>query len=258
MKNLQKILIPIDFSNVAKNAVQYANVLLQKQSAEAVLIYINRDDNPKNEIEILKDFSAFENDTLLDVTFQYQFHIGVGNLLAALIKASNNLEPACIIVGTKGNRKADLSLVSSLIRSVDFPVIVVPENYKNHQVRKIAFANDYKPIQASEAIKPLWKFALEFRAKVDLLHINYKKKEILLPEDASEKTLDYYLQSQEHKYVYISSDDVELAINEYIRENNIDLLVILSRDHGKNKLKSEGRLISQLTAHAQVPILALC
>lgn len=30
MKNLQKILIPIDFSNVAKNAVQYAIGILEK------------------------------------------------------------------------------------------------------------------------------------------------------------------------------------------------------------------------------------
>lgn len=113
-----------------------------------------------------------------------------------LVKASNKLEPDYIIIGTKGTRKADISLASSLIRSVNSPVIVVPENFKKRRISNIVFANDYKPIQASEAIKPLWKFALEFQAKVDLLHINHKRKEILVPEDASENTLEYYLQAR--------------------------------------------------------------
>lgn len=258
MKNLQKILIPIDFSPVALNAIRYANGILEKHLTEVTLVYVNTYEKPLKPSEIQSAFKAFEREALQHVTFYYKFKVLNGNLLTELVNESKAREIDLVIMGTKGERASDLSLASALIRSVFCPVIVVPENFHKLHIRKIAFANDYRPIQSSEAIKPLWEFALEFRAKVYLLHINYSRKEELVPADDAESTLEYYLQSLEHEYDYLESDDVELTIHQYIEENKIDLLVILSRDHGSNQLKSEGRLIAQLTAHAAVPILALC
>lgn len=258
MNKLQKILIPIDFSKVAENAVRYAAGILERQAAEVILVHVNRDEHPRSEVDIKEDFKVFQKEVLQQVNFSYNFRITKGNLFSELVKINEELAPDYIIIGTKGNRENDLSLASALIRSVHCAVIVVPEHYKNHHIKKIVFANDYQPIQDSNAIKPLWKFALDFRAKVVLLHINHKNKEVLVPDDAAESTLEYFLQSHDHEYVYISSDDVEVAINNYLHDQKGDLLVILSRDHGSNKLKSEGKLIAQLTSYAQVPILALC
>lgn len=258
MKKLQKILIPIDFSSVAVNAVKYAEGILEKDMAEVLLVYVNRHSNPRSLADISREFKEFEKEVLNDVNFYYEFTIINGNILTELVNAVKRTVPDLTIIGTKGRRDTDFSLAAALIRSVYCPVTVVPEHYKKHHIRKIAFANDYKPIRDSEAIKPLWEFALEFRAKVYLFHINFSRQEELIPADDAESTLEYYLQSVDHEYAYLLSDDVEQAINNFIVENKIDLLVILSRDHGNNQLKSEGRLITQLAAHAEIPILTLC
>lgn len=252
-------MIPVDFSPVAHNAVQYANGILENQLAEVVLFYVNTHDHPRAEQDIKRQFKAFEKESLQGVNFYYEFEILQGNLLIELINASREEEADLIIIGTKASRASDLSLASALISSVYCPVIVVPENFKKQRIKKIAYANDFRPIQESHSIKPLWEFALEFGAKVYLLHINNSNQRLLVPvSDAAESTLEYYLESLDHEYVYLTSDDMELAIDQYIKEQKIDLLVILSRDHGCNQLESEGRLIAQLTAHAEVPILALC
>ena len=56
----------------------------------------------------------------------------------------------------------------------------------------------------------------------------------------------------------LSKEAIDFSRNQYIEKNTIDLLVILSREHGTNHLKSEGKLITELTAHASIPILVLC
>lgn len=264
MQKVDKILIPVDFSPVAEKAVMYADGILEKHPAEVVLVYINANDRHKEEIEIFDAFKAFESEVLEKVHFKYSFQLINGDLLtgidllSGLVRATQEAEANMVIIGTKGRRESDISLASALIRAIEVPVIVVPDHFTKNQIKKIAFANDYKPIKEAEAIKPLWEFTLEFGAKVYLLHVNQPRKKELALADSAESALEYYLDSLEHEYVYLKGEDVELTINNYIKAKDIDLLVILSRDHGRNQLKSEGRLINQLTIHAEIPILALC
>ena len=258
MQKLQKILIPIDFSPTAANAVRYANGIFEKHQAEVALVYINMPEYPITEDEISLRYEKFKKEVLHEVKFSYDFHVWYGNLLNELVSAVKGQQADLVIMGSKGKRETDVSLASALIRAVECPVIVVPDHYSQYRIRKIAFANDYKPIQESEAIRPLWEFALEFGAKVFLLHLSNTKKHQLVLADDAESTLEYYLENLDHEYVYLKNDDFQQAINEYIETNKIDLLVILSRDHGRNQMKSEGRLITLLTDHAQVPVLALC
>ncbi|WP_161622697.1 universal stress protein [Cesiribacter andamanensis] len=258
MKNLQKILIPIDFSPVATNAVLYANSILEKHLAEVVLVYVNTADQRMEEAAIKKAFKEFEASTLKSVSFYYEFVILKGRLLLELVKASEFYSPDLLIMGTRSGRESDVSLASALIGAVDAPVLVVPENFDRRQIRKIAYANDYRPIRESFVFAPMWEFALEFKAKVYLLHVNQKRVEKLVPADAAESSLEYYLESIPHEWVYLSGDDMQQTISHYLRQHAIDLLVVLARDHGVNQLESEGRLIAQLTAFAEVPILTLC
>jgi len=258
MIKLKKILIPVDFSAVTKNAVEYAENLVEKLRAEVVLAFVNTHEKSKTNQEILDLFRTFEREMLRNVQFKYDFKILNGNILDALVEEINNSDIDLIITGTKGKKDEDLTLSASLIQSTNCPVIVVPSNNKNFRIDKIAFATDYKPIAASEVIKPLWILALEFSAKVYLVHINQDPKKVPVLTDAAEDTLEYYLGHVDHEHVYINSQDMEEGINNYVNEKEIDLLVVLSRDHGDNKLKSENRLIAQLAAHSTIPILALC
>lgn len=262
MEKFKKILVPIDFSPVAKNAVEFANGILEKQSAEVILVNVITSESTRTMEEVNEQFRIFEAEVLKDLNFNYSFKVFNGeelpgiDLLAGLIKANHEINSDLIIMGTRAERNSDISLASALIRSVECPVLVVPDDYTEFKIKKIAFANDYKPIRESESIKPLWEFALEFGAKVYLFHVEQSTRQAVLADEA-ESTLEYYLDALDHEYVYIKNQDMEQAIIDFDRENNIDLLVILSRDHGSNELKSEGKLVKQLTTHAKIPVLAI-
>ncbi|MEM7110546.1 MAG: universal stress protein, partial [Bacteroidota bacterium] len=59
------------------------------------------------------------------------------------------------------------------------------------------------------------------------------------------------------EYVYITSDDIEQSIMNFIKEKDIDVLTVLLRDHGGNQLESEGRLVKKIVTHSNVPVLNL-
>lgn len=258
MKALQKVLIPVDFTSVSENAVAYAIDVLEHRPLEALFVHVKPVGSSLTDEEAETDFHEHYRELLQKATFSYHFKCTQGNLLDELIKAKALLDADMIIMGTQGNRPSSVSIAASLVRLVYCPVIVIPESYKNHRIGKIVFANDYKPIRSSEAIRPLWELALDNRAKVILLHVNPQRNPILVEDDMAENALEYYLDSLEHEYIYLSNEDVEEAINSYLIEHEVDLLAILSRDHGSNQLKSESRLIAQLTAYAGIPVLVLC
>ncbi len=258
MKKLQKVLIPIDFTPVSENAMAYAIGVLEHRPSEVLFVYVKPVDSIQTDDELEHNFKDYYQELLQKATFPYEFRSTEGVLLDALIKVKALSDADMIIMGTKGKRPSNVSVAASLVRMVYCPVLVVPEGYASHQIKKIVFANDYKPIRSSEAIRPLWELALNNGAKVILLHVNLQREPVLLEDDMAESSLDYYLDSLEHEYVYLSNENVEQAINGFMAENEIDLLSILSRDHGSNQLKSESRLIAQLTAYSGVPVLVLC
>lgn len=258
MKKLQKILIPVDFTPVSKNAMAYAIDVLEHRPLEALFVHVKPAGSNLTDDEAEHNFNEYYREILQQATFPFHFKCTQGNLLDELLKAKALLDADMIIMGTQGNRPSSVSVAASLVRLVYCPVIVIPEAYKNPRIGKIVFANDYKPIRSSEAIRPLWELALDNRAKVILLHVNHQREAVLLEDDMAENALEYYLDSLEHEYIYLSNEDVEQAINSYLTAHEVDLLAILSRDHGSNQLKSESRLIAQLTAYAGIPVLVLC
>lgn len=258
MESLQKVLIPVDFTIVSENAIAYANGVLRHRPSEVIFVYVKPEDSVLTDTELELDFRSHYQNLLLKAPFTYSFKSTQGDLLNELIKAKALFGADMIIMGTKGTLPSNVSLAASLVRLVYCPVIVVPQSYKVHRIQKIVFANDYRPIPYPEAIKPLWELGLDTRAKVFLLHVNLKRESVLLNDDESEGALGYYLDSLEHEYVYLSNENVELAIKDYLTHNEIDLLAILSRDHGSNQLKSERKLIAQLTAYSAIPVLVLC
>ena len=63
-KNLKKILIPVDFKEPSKKAVNYAGILAKRQKAEVTLLYVI--DTPGLLAQLLLSFTTLPNE--LDFT----------------------------------------------------------------------------------------------------------------------------------------------------------------------------------------------
>lgn len=260
MKNIKNILIPTDFSATAKNAVNFTKAVFKNLPVNVYIVHIN--ELSRNLAEIRQEFHRFKEETFKDKDFfHYEFHVANGSLIPDITNIVDKFKVDLVIMGTKGIRETNEKLstnTTNLIRIISCPLIVIPESCKNYKLRRIAYANDYKPLVQTTVLKTLWSMASEFKAKVFLLYINNDLKKPVIPADDSDNAFEYYLDGIEHEYIYMNEGNLEKAFGNFIASKEIDLLVTLTRDHGPNKSESEGRLIAELTTHAKYPILTLC
>lgn len=246
---MKKILIPIDLSGASENAIDFVSDVFGDIRADLHLIHVKEENEKLDDIKTA--FTALENNKLIPTGVKYNFEIFPGNLLDEIQTTINTEMPDLLVMGTRGASGSKLS--KALIKLSNCPVMLIPDNYHETKIKRIAYANDFKDIKDSTVLKPLLELSQAMKAKVYLLHINRDNN----VQDHAEASLEYYLDYVNHEYVCITSEDIEQAIMDFIREKKIDLLTVLLRDHGSNNLSSEGRLVKDLVRHSNVPVLNL-
>lgn len=251
-KVMKTILIPVDFSSSSVKAIAYAGTVFHHEPIKFEIIYVKSPNGDISDASINDMFRQFEIAELKRINIPYSFHIVHGNLLEKIQQSIAVLQPFLVIMGT--NRS---SLAKALVKLTDTAIVMIPEKSDKMEIKRIAFANDFHNIKASSALDPLLKLSQALKAQVHIVHVVNEKEEAVPVHDDAEASIEYYLDHVVHEYVGVKSDDIVKAINEYVDEQNIDLLAILIRDHGKNNLHSNGMLIEQLVEQSTVPILIL-
>lgn len=246
---MKTILVPIDFQNASERALRYIENVFSAKPVELQLVNVVPTENKTSDQDIRKAFKEFESKVLKNFSIPYRFSIIRGNLLEEIQGAIHFYQPSLVIFGTSGNE-----LTKALIKLTDCPVMIIPASSKKSRIRNIVYANDFNEVKSSSAFEPLLDLSKSFAAKVHIIHIN--KDEHTVP-DSAEASLEYYLQLVDHEYASMKSDDFVVALQEYVKNEDIDVLTVLLRDHGQNAINSNGKLIEELVSKTEIPVLSL-
>jgi nucleotide-binding universal stress UspA family protein len=246
---MKSILVPIDFQSASIRALRYIEDVFREVPVQLILINVLAAEDPTDRKEIEKAFEKFESKVLKKYPLQYRFIVLRGNLLDEIQQAIHQYKPTLVIIGTSGR-----NLSKAFVKLNDCPVMIIPENNSRKKIRNIAYANDFNAVKASAAFAPLLDLSQIFAAKVHIIHLNKDEK---AEPDAAEPSLEYYLQLVEHEYASIPSKDFVTALNDYVHKEDIDVLSVLLRDHGQNKIGTDGKLIEELVSKADLPVLSL-
>ncbi len=246
---MKSLLVPIDFQGASIRVLRYIEDVFRDRPVQLHLLNVVSPSDPTDAAEIEKAFEKFEKKVLANYPLPYQFTSMRGNLLEEIQKAIHLYKPSMVVIGTSGR-----NLSKAFVKLTDCPVMIVPENNNRTKINKIAYANDFNAVRASAAFAPLLDLSQTFDAKVHIIHINRSGQGEL---DSAEPSLEYYLQLIEHEYASIPSTDFVKALDEYVHREDIDVLSVLLRDHGQNKLDTDGKLIEELVTRANLPVLSL-
>lgn len=247
---MKTILVPLDFHSASERALEYIQDVFYKHPVEIQLVSVLAADDRKTEEEIRKEFTAFEHKVLRHFGLPYRFSVVRGNLLDEIQRAINTYKPSLVIMGAKKT-----ILTKALMKVTNCAVLIIPEVTKKQQIKNIVYANDFNPVATSDAFGPLADLSKEFGARVHVIHI--LKDDENLTKDRAEGSLEYYLQAVDHEYATMEKENFVNALEEYIRKRDIDVLSLLLRDHGKNSLNSNGKLIEAVLSKTDVPVLTL-
>lgn len=287
-QNVQKILVPIDFSDYSVNACRYAIGLAEKLNAEIKLLHVyynpiinsmpltdtyyyqvNMDEIIREiEIRAKENMESFyndlmekiERDNIEGVKIDYELVSGIAS--DEIIIKSEEYNPEVIIIGTRGRgeRENDLigSVTAKIIEDAKIPVLVIPEDsiYQGIATINIMYVTDFDESDYN-AMKKLMNIMAPFDFRLYCVHIG--KAESNVWDKVKMDNLKTKLKKQYGDYEFecslIEEEDFLKGIQEFIREKNIDIISLVT--HKRNiisKLFNPSRA-RKVLFHTNIPFL---
>jgi nucleotide-binding universal stress UspA family protein len=287
-RSVQRILVPIDFSDYSVNACKYAIGLAEKLNAEIKLIHVYYNpvvnsmpltdtyyyqvnmDEVIREIEIrakenMDEFymdlkEKIENDNIEGVKIDFSLVRGIAS--EEIIAKSKEYKPDVIIIGTrgKGDRENDLigSVTAKIIEDTKVPVLVIPEDslYQGIATINILYATNFDDSDY-KSIKKLMNVLSPFEIRLYCVHIGTEDSNVwdkVKMDSLKDKLLKEY-GDYEIECSIIETEDFYIGVQDLIREKKIDILSLVT--HKRNLIS---KLLNPSTTrkvlfHTNIPFL---
>lgn len=275
---MKKILVPIDFSKTSENAFVYALEMAKVYNAELLLLhtfdlpFVDNQVVAFNYAEIydtLEMTTSNQFDTemtkLADIAKEYNAqgvilnHITMSGDLIQNIKEVVVLENiGFVVMGTKGASGWFDSLIgtttNNVIADVSVPVLSVSHDAQFHRMETIGFTTLYRE-EDMDALNDVLAMAKKMNAKVKCLYVKTSDSEFRGQEINFWES--HYKDEKDLEFFIIPNEDVEATIEDFIENQSIDLLAMVTHKKGffaQYFTTSTTQLMSQ---HSKTPILAI-
>ncbi|MBT8303917.1 MAG: universal stress protein, partial [Bacteroidia bacterium] len=177
---------------------------------------------------------------------------------AAKIVDDENID--IIVMGTKGetnDRKMTFgSHTLQVLKYVHCPVLAIPENYKYTQPKQIVFPTNYMIPYKRRELKLLCEMASPYRAKIEMIYISEFDKLSLRQED-NQNFIKDELCKNEIEFKTLKAKNVKKAIDDHIKEHNVDMLVMVNTRHSFLENILFRSTIDKISLHVAIPFLAM-
>jgi len=287
-QNVQRILVPIDFSDYSVNACRYAIGLAEKLNAEIKLMHvyynpvvnsmpitdtyyyqINMDEIIR-EIELkaksnMEEFygdikEKIERDKIEGVKIDYALMRGIAS--EEIILKSEEYKPDVIIIGTRGQGENANDLIGSvtakIIENTKVPVLVIPEDsiYEGIATINIMYATDFDDSDL-RALQKLMNIMSPFDIRLYCVHIGSedskawdKAKMAGLKEKLYDQYKDYDIECS-----LIEEKDFMKGVQDFIRQKNIDIISMVT--HKRNLISKllNPSITRKVLFHTNIPFL---
>ncbi|WP_378182650.1 universal stress protein [Aquimarina sp. SS2-1] len=276
---MRKILIPTDFSKNAMNAIQYAVELFKYEKCEFLIFHAYADEvydhNALVSREILEDLKTKTQENSDNELAKIRSHIDqispnprhqyeTMSVFGTLIDEANDLVDDqnfdILVMATRGKTDdREITFGSNtlqVLKYVKCPVLVIPEDCSYDPPKNILFPTDYMLPYKRRELKLLSTLTKSFRSSIHFLHISKYKKLSIRQED-NKDFLKECLPDIELLFHTQEDTDITTAINEYIEQNNINMLVMINSRHSYLECVLYQSTIDKIGLHIKIPFLAM-
>jgi len=281
MKGIKKILVPIDFSIHSQAILNHAVDVAHKSKAQLIVLHVysrptvSRALEKYADLEIIKAMEKSKLNRLTDKIKERYNHLLLnspghehvkirfvfekGTTVDTILKLSEQENVDLILMGTRGvkglaeywgTKTAEISLRTKI------PVLVLPYNRLVDRPEKIAFAYDLKSIPNLENLDLVKVFSTFYNAEIHIITIK-SDKNISEEELKNQEQLTNHFKEYNPVIKTQYSKDAEKGIFEYLRTNNISMLVVLHRLRSFMKNIFHESLTAKVTYHSDIPVLTL-
>lgn len=272
---MKTVLLPTDGSETAANAIDYAIQMHSTIPCRYILLHtfpaalhhpdlvgIQMSHEGKAAEELLKNQVKTLKERYADQQQQIEGLCLFGFMTDIIRRVVKEKKADLIVMGTQGAQGALEEAIGSntwdVIKHVPCPLLAVPRQASFTPLKRIVFATDANKIKSLETIYPLAEIALQFQARMSILHINPKEASSTFPERQREE-LESVFSNISHEFEVINHEDTASGIQEFMSNSQqaFDLLAMITRQ--RNLLESLWHVSTtrKLSLHSRVPLLAL-
>ena len=248
---MKKILFPTDFSETANNAFLYALNLAKSIDAQVYVLHVyelpmitgslsagliqnvyetvelGSFENFKDNIPQLRQIAA--DNELSDIPLK--FILEEGNFLYILRETIEEESVDFVVMGTNGNSGFERFLFGSntinTITSMKIPILSVPQELSFKGFKNIGFTTIFDQ-KDKDALKYLIEIANRHQAKIHCMHVSKDGK---FNQQVLEDWKDQFANDPVVFEIYNDADPTN-AVLDFIKEKQIDLLTVVSRNKG--------------------------
>jgi nucleotide-binding universal stress UspA family protein len=276
---MRKILIPTDFSENSMNAIKYATELFKYDRSEIYLLHAFADsvyeakthsegetfevvkqkylqtaeENLEETCKQIRSFSPNPKHTVHSVA---EFGMLVDSVNDWVEKENIDV----VVMGTKGETGNDKITFGSntlqVIKYVKCPVLAIPAVFGEVDPKQILFPTDFQLPYKRRELKLVSCIAKCFVAKINFLYIS-KFPSLSLRQEDNKTFLEASFCENQLNFCQESANDITTAINTYLIENPIDMLVMVNTRHSYLENILYQSTIEKIGLKIDIPFLVL-
>ena len=269
---MKKIIVPIDFSEQSEYAMKVAVSLAKKHGSEILALHMlelnqamfasSEGFHPEQTVFLLKlaekrfkdflDKPYLKGTTVTPIIKHYK-------VFSELNEVAERHGADLIVMGSHGSDGLKEIFIGSnaerVVRNADIPVIVVKEELENFEVKRFAFACDFKD-DSLVAFQKAKSFVEMLSAELELVYINTPGDDFLSNKDAYERINQFLTKANAGQQVEIYNDySVEKGILNYSESILVDMIGIPT--HGRKGLSHffMGSIGEDIANHSKIPVV---
>jgi nucleotide-binding universal stress UspA family protein len=276
---MNNFLVPIDFSETSKNAARYAAYISTLVPDAHLILY-----NVFDSLEYGSDSSPLGTDAEEDAGRHTIMELALESVkreisdittaritlvaeesnrfLDTLEKYVRNNDIQLIIMGITGSTRLGQIFMGSntlnLVKRGIVPVIIVPPHAHSQSAKNVMLLTDFKDIENTIPVDEVKTVLDLFRPRLHIVNVDHEHYVQVTEEYKAERgKLETMLKEYQPEFYFIRLFDFMDAINQFVVDNKIDLILTFPRRHSflSNVFKTTNT--TQLAYHSYVPIVAL-
>ena len=270
---MKTIIVATDFSSTALNAAKYASDMAVALNANILLINIYQVpviyiDVPlpmyQTDIEqrVRKSMDELKEDLLKHTQnkIAIETEIVMGVFFEELKTISDNVKPYVVVMGSQGTTAAERFFLGGhavhTMRNLQWPIITIPPETKFSGIKKIGLASDFDKVIETTPVDAIKMFVKDFNSELHILNTG-KEKEFNPDVVFGSGMLQEMIFDFKPHYHFITKQDTIEGIMELAKANDIDLLVILPKEHGIMEMITHKSHTKKLVLNSYIPVMAL-
>jgi len=275
---MKNILLLTDFSNNAQNAIDYAMEFFKEGAYQFFLLNVHKVSkyttgdlmaststnsvydsiikNPKAALKVMieKLDKKYNNED-----YSFESICDYDSFVSAVGQTVNSKNIDLIVMGTNGTTGAREVIFGSntinVIRNIDCPVLVIPENYTYIKPNNVLFVTETEEDFAKKSLNPLVQIISKHHLELEILTL--EKAQVITDTTIKKNEMSTFFKDIKHNFYSIVNVPADIAIDCFIQLKPVSLMAkVISKKSFFNRLFS-GSTTDEITYNSRVPLLIM-